>query len=136
MKTSKRNKLLGLALLSSFSLFSATNVLAAAGDDIANRATLSFSVGGSAQSDIGSSPLGNTSGAGADTVFKEDRVINFTVVRGGATTLVAPNATLQAVDYTLTNLGNGDQGFLLKGLNNIDTTADPFGGASTDIFDA
>ncbi|MBN4063351.1 hypothetical protein JYT79_01075 [Cardiobacterium sp. AH-315-I02] len=134
MKTSKRNRLLGLALVSSCSLFSANNVLAAAGDDIANRATISFSVGGAAQTDIGSSPTGNTSGAGTDTVFKEDRVINFTVVRGGATSQAVPNAILQAVEYTLTNNGNGDQGFLLKGLNNADATVDPHGG-STDIFE-
>ncbi len=134
MKTSKRNKLLGLALVSSCSLLSANMALAAAGDSIANRATISFSVGGATQTDIGSSPTGNTSGVGTDTVFLEDRLINFTVVRGGTTGAAIPGGTLQAVEFALTNSGNGSQGFLLKGLNNADATADPFS-AMTDEFE-
>jgi len=138
MKTSKRNKLLGLALTGSFSLFSATNVLAAAGDPIANTATLGYDVGGAAQTVIESSAAGNSTpgvGAGTATSFVEDRVINFTVVRGGATGVAVPGGLLQSVQYTLTNNGNGDQGFLLKGLNNLDGTADPFLGTA-DEFDA
>ncbi len=42
MKTFNRNKLIGLALTGSLSLFSASGVFAAANDDISNRATLSF----------------------------------------------------------------------------------------------
>ena len=140
MKTSKRNKLLGLALTGSFSLFGATNALAAAGDPILNRATLSYDVGGANQEIIesGTGPGGNSTpglGNGSDTSFVEDRSINFNVVRGGVTGTAVPGGTLQAVQYTLTNNGNAAQGFLLKGLNNADTTADPFGGTA-DEFDA
>jgi hypothetical protein len=139
MKTSKRNRLLGLALTGSFGLLSATNVLAAAGDAILNKATLSYDVGGTTQAVIESSEAGNTTpgvGNGADTSFLEDRLINFDVVRGGATGIAVPGGTLQAVQFTLTNNGNGDQGFLLKGLNNADGTVDPFASGNNDVFDA
>ncbi len=139
MKTSKRNKLLGLALTGGFGLFGATNALAAAGDTISNTATLGYDVGGTAQTVIESGTgAGNSTpgvGQGSPTEFLEDRVINFTVVRGGATGIAVPGATLQSVQFTLTNTGNGSQGFLLKGLNNPDGTADPFGGTA-DEFDA
>ncbi|VAW55197.1 hypothetical protein MNBD_GAMMA06-23 [hydrothermal vent metagenome] len=139
MKTSKRNKLLGLALAGGFSLFSATNVNAAAGDTISNFATLNYTVGGAAQTGIESGTgLGNSVpgvGNGNTTDFVEDRVVNFTVVRGGATGDAVPGGLLQPVTFTLTNNGNAPQGFLLKGLNNADGTADPFGG-TVDEFDA
>jgi hypothetical protein len=138
MKTSKRNRLLGLALTGGFGLLGANNALAAAGDAILNKATLSYEVGGATQAVIESSAAGNTTpgvGNGADTSFLEDRLINFDVVRGGVTGTAVPGGTLQAVQYTLTNNGNGSQGFLLKGLNNADGTADPFGG-NNDVFDA
>lgn len=139
MKTSKRNKLLGLALTGGFCLFGASNTFAAAGDPILNRATINYDVAGSAQTLIESGTgAGNASpgvGNGSDTSFVEDRAINFTVVRGGVTGTVVPGGTLQSVQYTLTNNGNGPQGFLLKGLNNPDATADPFGGTA-DEFDA
>ena len=139
MKTSKRNKLLGLALIGSYSLFNASSVFAAAGDIIANRATLNYDVGGSTQTLIESGTGGGNStpglNAGNDTDFTEDRIINFTVVRGGTTGNVVPNGTLQSTTFTVTNTGNGAQGFLLKGLNNPDTTPDPFLGTA-DEFDA
>lgn len=138
MKTRNRNKLLCLALAGSCSLFGASNALAAAGDTIANRATLSYDVGAVNQTVIESGTgAGNSTpgvGSGSDTNFIEDRLINFDVVRGGATGTVVPGGTLQSVQYTLTNNGNGAQGFLLKGLNNPDGTADPFGGTN-DEFD-
>ncbi|PCI08224.1 MAG: hypothetical protein COB77_02835 [Gammaproteobacteria bacterium] len=139
MKTSKRNKLLSLALAGSFSLFGATNALAAAGDTVSNRATLSYDVGTINQTVIESGTgAGNSTagiGAGNDTDFLEDRLINFDVVRGGSTGTVTPGGLLQSVQYTVTNNGNGAQGFLLKGLNNAGGTADPFGG-TVDEFDA
>jgi len=143
MKTSKRNKLLGLALTGSFSLFGATNVLAAAGDTVSNFATLNYDVGGSAQTVIesGSGAGNSVPGAGyavannLTTDFIEDRVINFDIVRFGATGDAVPSGILQPVTFRLTNNGNAAQGFLLKGLNNADGTADPWGG-SVDEFDA
>ena len=121
MKTSKRNKLLGLALMGSLSLFSASNAHAAAGDPIANTATLSFSVGGAGQTPIN-----------AGTSFVEDRVINFTVVREGGTVNVAPNATGQAIPFLVGNTGNGTHGFLMVGVHNSGV-ADPHGG-TPDVF--
>lgn len=143
MKTSKRNRLLGLALTGGFSLFGASNAFAAAGDTISNFATLSYDVGGAAQTVIESGEgtgnsvpgVGVAVGSGITTDFVEDRLINFDVVRGGVTGDAVPGGTLQSVQYTLTNNGNAAQGFLLKGLNNADGTADPFGG-SNDEFDA
>lgn len=139
MKTSKRNKLLGLALTGSLSLLSAQSVYAAAGDTISNRATLNYAVGGANQTLIesGTGAGNSTPGAtnGTDTDFVEDRIINFDVVRIGATGDAVPGATLQPVAFTLTNNGNAAQGFLLKGLNNADGTADPWGGTN-DEFDA
>jgi hypothetical protein len=122
MKKSKRNKLLGLALVGSFGLFSASNVFAAAGTTIANTATLSYEVGGSAQTDID-----------ASTDFVEDRVINFTVTRqGSAATPVGPDATDQVVGFTLVNLGNSTQDFLLRAENS--TANDPFPPSGPDTF--
>lgn len=139
MKTLTKNRLIGLVLAGSCSLLGTTNVLAAAGDTISNTATLGYSVGGSAQTVIESSGgAGNSTpgvGNGTATTFVEDRLVNFTITRGGATSQVVPNGTLQAVSFTLVNTGNAPQGFLLKGLNNANATADPFGG-NADVFDA
>lgn len=139
MKTSKRNKLLGLALTGGMSLIGASSVYAAAGDPIANRATLNYEVSGSPQALIesgtgaGNSIPGATNGS--DTIFVEDRVINFDIVRLGATGNATPLGTLQPVTFRLTNNSNAAQGFLLKGLNNADGTVDPWGGTN-DEFDA
>ncbi len=143
MNTSKRNKLLSLALAGGFSLFGASNAMSAAGDTVSNFATLSYDVGGANQTVIesGEGAGNSTPGVGVaianniTTDFLEDRIVNFDVVRGGVTGVATPGGTLQSVQYTLTNNGNGAQGFLLKGLNNPDATADPFGGTA-DEFDA
>ena len=129
MKTFKRNKLLGLALTGGLTLFSASNVFAAANDDISNRATISYQVGTVLQPVIESSEAGNATpgvGAGADTLFKEDRVINFTVAQeAGASTPVSPGSTgallasPNAVPFLIQNLGNAPQGFLLRGVKRV-----------------
>lgn len=145
MKTSKRNKLLGLALTGSFSLFGASNALAAAGDNISNFATLQYSVGTTPQTVIesGSGTGNSVPGAGYATAnglttdFTEDRLINFTVNEvGGVTTTVNADATLQVQEFLITNDGNGNQDFLFTALNRITGTADPHGGTSLDSFDA
>jgi hypothetical protein len=127
MKTSNRNKLLSLALAGSFSLFGASNAFAAAGDTISNFATLSYDVGGSAQTVIesGSGPAGNSVpgvgqavALGITTDFLEDRIINFTVTREGGSVTAVPGGTQQAIPYLVDNVGNGTHGFLLKGVHN------------------
>jgi len=137
MKTSNRNKLICLALTGSFSLFGASNALAAAGDNIANRATLSYDVGTVNQTDIESgSGAGNSTpglGAGNDTDFLEDRIINFTVTREGASVQVVPGGAQQAIPYLVDNTGNGTHGFLLAGVHNSGAL-DPHGSAVSDDF--
>ena len=139
--TSKRNKLLGLALAGSFSLFGASGVYAAAGDTISNFATLQYSVGTTPQTVIESGTgVGNSvPGAGyavannLTTDFIEDRVINFTVVReNGAAVQVVPGSTQQAIPYLVDNTGNATHGFLLAGVHNSGAL-DPFGGAADDF---
>lgn len=141
MKTSKRNKLLGLALTGSFSLFGASNAFAAAGDNISNFATLQYSVGTTPQTVIesGSGAGNSVPGAGYATAnglttdFLEDRVINFTVVReNGAAVPVSPGSNQQAIPYLIDNTGNATHGFLLAGVHNSGAL-DPFGGAADDF---
>jgi len=136
MKTSKRNKLLGLALTGSFGLLGATNAFAAAGVAISNTATLGYKVGGSVQTVIESaSGAGNSTpgvGNGTATDFIEDRVINFTVTRDTLATPV-PGSTQQPVAYLIDNTGNGTHGFLLAGVHNLGAL-DPAGSGNSDIF--
>lgn len=134
MKTSKRNKLLCLALSGGFSLFGASNAFAAAGDTVSNLATLSYDVGTVAQTVIESAEgVGNSNpglGNGTDTDFLEDRVINFTVTReNGAAIQVVPNSNQQAIPYLVDNTGNGTHGFLLAAVDDTGSL-DPFGGAA------
>ena len=142
MKTSNRNKLLILALTGSFSLFGASTAFAAAGDTISNFATLSYDVGGSAQTVIesGSGPAGNSVpgvgqavALGITTDFLEDRLINFTVTREGGSVTAVPGGAQQAIPYLVANTGNGTHGFLLKGVHNSGAL-DPHGtGVNDDL---
>ena len=138
MSTIITNRLfrISAALTGAVGLFGATNVFADANDDISNRATLQYSVGSATPIVIESNQTGNSTpgvGNGGDTVFKEDRVINF-VVASSATGNVIPNTALQATAFTVTNNSNATLDFLLQGSNNADGTADPFS-ASLDEFD-
>ncbi len=136
MKTSKRNKLLGLALTGSFGLLGATNAFAVAGVNISNTATLGYDVGGTQQTVIESAAgAGNSTpgvGNGTPTDFMEDRVINFTVTREAFATPV-PGSTQQAVPFLVDNTGNGTHGFLLAGVHNLGAL-DPAGSGNSDIF--
>jgi len=136
MKTSKRNKLLGLALTGSFGLLGATNAFAAAGVNISNTATLGYDVGGTTQTVIESAGgAGNSTpgvGNGAATNFMEDRVINFTVTRDGFAAPI-PGSTQQVVPFLVDNTGNGTYGFLLAGVHNLGAI-DPAGSGNSDIY--
>jgi hypothetical protein len=102
-----------------------------------NLATMSYSVGGVPQPNIGSSATGNTSGAGTATTFVVDRKINLTIQRQGASaTSVTPGQSLAVSTFLLTNLGNDVQDFSIGGVNLATGTADPFGSPETDNFDA
>jgi hypothetical protein len=107
------------------------------GTSITNKATLSYSVGGVAQTGIGSSPTGNTSGAGTDTTFVVDRKVDLTIQKQGTTaTSVVPGQTAAVSTFLLTNLGNDVQDFSIAGVNLATGTVDPFGGTVNDSFDA
>ena len=100
----------------------------AAGTAITNLATLNYSVGGAAQTAIGSSEAGNTTGAGTATSFVVDNKINllvattdttFVSVVPGLTGVAAgnPNSALQVTTFTVTNTGNSVQDYSLAAAN-------------------
>lgn len=91
---------------------------------ISNLATLNYSVGTVAQTAIGSSATGNTSGAGTTTDFLVDNKINLLVSTQDTTFVpVVPNQTtttataLQVATFKVKNTGNTAQGFLLTTAN-------------------
>lgn len=93
----------------------------ASGTDITNQATVSFDVGGSAQTPIPS----NTA------TFKVDNKIDLVVAEvSSGYTDVNPNTTDQVLMFTVQNDGNTTQDFALSAAAGVD----PFGG--TDNFDA
>ena len=115
--------------------------LTASGVTIANTASLTYNVGGSAQTPIASSPLGNSIAgtAGAPTSFVVDKKVDFTVT-GGAIVNVQPNQagvngttpiaanSNTVLTYTISNIGNDPQGFILTAANATPVVA-------TDVFD-
>jgi hypothetical protein len=104
------------------------------GTTISNTATLTFSVGGVAQPTVGSSPTGNSSGAGTATTFLVDKKVNLTVTTTDSTFVsVAPGATAQVLTFSVTNTGNDVQDFALTSSQRPNGTT-LFGG--TDDFDA
>ena len=106
----------------------------ASGTSINNLSTLNYSVGGVAQPAIGSSPTGNTSGAGTATTFVVDNRVNLTVTTTDATFVaVVPGSTLRVTTFSVANTGNTVQDFALASANEANGTV-LFGG--TDNFDA
>lgn len=118
MKNLNRKRLLGLMFVGCLGTMQTSVVLANAGDTIDNTATLSFSVGGVAQTDV----VSNTAS------FVEDRVINFTVTEAGiiGATDTVPSGTA-GVTFTVTNNSNDALDFSLTYLqdagDNFDTGA-------------
>ena len=115
-----RAALVAVAALGWWTGANAQNTLA--GTSIANRATVSYSVGAQAQPSIDSSPTGNsTPGGGADTTFLVDHLVDFTISEfSGAATLATPG-TPAALSFTVTNTGNSPQGFALTFLEEVGT---------------
>ena len=89
-----------------------------AATQIDNTASISYSVGTTAQTPIASSPTGNTVAgtAGVPTTFVVDKKIDL-LVTGGDTTVVVPGQTGAAdnteLTYTLLNEGNSTENFAL-----------------------
>lgn len=98
----------------------------AAGTSVTNRATLSYTVGGVAQTVINSSPTGNsTPGAagGADTAFVVDRIVNYTLTTVDTTAVVGtPGQTLLVTTYLVTNTGNDKEAMALSAANLVGGT--------------
>lgn len=86
-----------------------------AGTQVSNQATVSYSVGGAAQTPIDSDPLGNSiPGAGNPTMFLVDRRVSFTLAPTDVVhTPVTPGGVDVFAAYTLTNTGNAIMDFRL-----------------------
>ena len=128
------------ALLAAGLMFGvAHNAMAAgtlSGATISNLATLNYSVGGTAQTAIGSSPTGNTVGAGTATTFVVDNKVNLTVAAVGGsltTTGVVPGSAGRITTFTVTNTGNTVQDYVLAVNSAVPNGQILFGG--TDTFD-
>ena len=118
------------------------------GTAISNLATLSYSVGGTPQTAIGSSAGGNSVGAGTATSFVVDNKVNPGVVEGsfnggsifnaGAVTNVAPGAVAQVTSFVVINNGNTAQGYTLSAINfaggTIASTADSIDVTINNVF--
>jgi len=135
MKIKTIKTLLSVAVLTA-ATSSAWAAGTAAGTDVDNTASISYKVGTIDQTDIYSTPGGNSipgvpGTAGAPTVaasltsFVVDKKIDLTVTEG-ADVNVVPSATGQNITYTLTNTGNSTEYFLLAetqvGSDQFDTT--------------
>lgn len=95
----------------------------ASGTSIANRATINYQVGGVPQSAIGSSPTGNTSGAGVDTTFVVDDKVMMTVAANDVAAITTyPSSTTQAMKFTVSNTGNTIHDFALTAASIAATT--------------
>ncbi|MEE9302627.1 MAG: hypothetical protein V3U84_02470 [Thiotrichaceae bacterium] len=108
-------KIRTLPLLFSLAALTANHsawALTAANTTISNTATISYDVGGTTQSDIGSSEGGNTSGAGTATTFVVDQVIDLNVSAGSVADVTpAIAASTKTITYDLTNEGNASEIF-------------------------
>ena len=109
----------------------------AASTSIQNRATISFSVGGNAQTPIESSPTGNSTPGtnnGASTVFVVDNKVDLTVTEvGGAAAIVNPGQVNVVNTFLVTNTGNAAQADPLTPTN-VAAGATLFGNAdNTDV---
>jgi hypothetical protein len=107
--------LLAGVLLSVFSANSFAVALTPSGTTISNLATVNYKVGTVSQTAIGSSPTGNTSGAGTATTFKVDTKLLLTIITNDAADVpVQPGSTSQVLSYTVTNAGNSNVGVLFS----------------------
>jgi uncharacterized repeat protein (TIGR01451 family) len=129
----RASKLLGATGLSVLAALGATPAMAAgtqAGNTIQNTATVSYSVGGVAQTNISAS----------DT-FTVDRKINVTVAQvGTTTTVVAPGQTDAVTTFTVTNTSNATLDFainaaqLATGIAGANGGTDSFNGTDLRVF--
>lgn len=98
--------LLGATAITFFTAGSAFAGGTAAGTNVQNTFTLSYDVGGTAQTPIDTGP----GGSNTPTEFTVDRLVDLTVASSGNTT-VAPGALDQGLYFTITNNGNDTQAY-------------------------
>ena len=115
MKIIKISKLLPLSIsIAALALASASWATGtASGTDIKNTATISYSVGSTAQTTIESSETGNSTpgkGKGSATTFLVDKKVDLSVTAGSPVNVV-PGTTAQGITFTLTNEGNSSEEF-------------------------
>lgn len=117
----KRTALVLLVFGGALSLPQANAAGTAASTSIQNRATVSYSVGTTAQTPIESSPTGNSTpgaGNGAATAFVVDNKVDLTVTEvGGAATTVNPGQPNVVAVFRVTNTGNAAQAYQLTPAN-------------------
>lgn len=135
MKKVNLRKPAGLLFSSLFLWGVSSGVFAAGttpGTSISNQATLQYDVGGVGQTPIDSD--GDTGTVGAQTTdFVVDRKVDLTVVSNGNATVI-PGSTDQVVPFTLTNVGNDTQGYLLTTTAGVDATDDDFDMSNVRIY--
>jgi len=109
------------------------------GVSVDNRATVTYTVGGSLQTGIESSPTGNNlpgvgpAGQGTDTSFVVDRRVDFTISQvGGALTQVAPGNNGVFVEFYVTNTSNGVLDFVVSPTNLTSAFGNVRGPSTTD----
>lgn len=116
-------RLLAMAALAGLGIWQQAALAAGtpASTPILNKATINYSVGGTAQTPIESSPTGNTTagvGNGVNTQFVVDDKVDLTVTElSGAGTVVNPGQTNQVTGFRVTNTGNAPHAFALAGAN-------------------
>jgi len=126
MKIKIMKTLLSVAVLTAItSTASAAPIGTAAGTEVDNTASISYSVGSTPQTPIESSEAGNTNpgvGNGTATTFVVDKKVDL-LVTGATTTNVVPSQTGAAdnteLSYTLTNEGNSTEAFTLVATDNL-----------------
>lgn len=138
MKTTMTFRALLMAAVMAFVLPTVTFAVSAgvtAGATVSNTATLSYSVGGSAQGNILSSPDGLTPG-GVATSFVVDNLVQFAVATGDTQAVtVAPGQSDAYLTFTLVNNGNKVQDFLLTSVAGTNTAFTTTNGDGVDDFD-
>jgi uncharacterized repeat protein (TIGR01451 family) len=135
----KPGAMLALALAGILSVGAAQAAGTVAGTPITNLATLSYSVGATAQSPIGSSAAGNSSGVGTSTSFLVDNKINLTVATVDVAAVSVVPGTNGVATFTVTNNGNSVQDFSLVSANlatgaNVLTVLDNFDTGACSAF--
>ena len=122
--------LAGVLLSAVYGTANAAGVGTPAGTTISNLATVNYTVGTTAQTPIGSSATGNTSGAGTPTTFKVDNKLLISVVANDvADVQVSPGTTTAVLSYTVTNNGNSTQGITFSTIQEATSTAASTAGA-------